>query len=109
MATMSLLWLIFQVAPAGPGPTLNDIAHFDLAKLPHADVSNCKAGVPADEILVCGRRPVDPPRLDLRFEDKPWQPRLHIAGAEVTPEAEQRTLPGGYSGPAAMIRFKWKF
>lgn len=109
MTTLSLLWLILQNAAAVPGAGPNDIAHFDLAKLPRATTPNCAISTPAEEIVVCGRKTTLLPKLDPRFEPQPWQPHLRIAGADVTPEAEQRYLPGGISGPAAMIRFKWKF
>lgn len=105
---LALLMLI-QAAPSAP----TAVDDFDLARWRRErPAARCDAPTAdSTEILVCGSR--TSPRLD-RLDDSPYAERppelgFRLLGADAKPELQQRTLPGGLSGPAVMMNFKWKF
>ena len=108
---MAFLALLLIAAPAGPdaAPSLMPGAEgFDLAQ--PGPAARCGAG-PGSEIVVCGRRKNDEIRVrDAgRFEQKPLKAETRLGGASLDVHAEQRSLPDGRSGPAAMVRIRIPF
>lgn len=66
-------------------------------------------GTDPDEIVVCGEN--DPnryrlPRIGPRYVGQPLRAATRLGPGELSVEAEQRALPGGGGGPAAMVRFR---
>lgn len=66
-------------------------------------------GTDPDEIVVCGEN--DPnhyrlPKIGPRYVEQPVRAATRLGPGELSVEAEQRALPGGAGGPAAMVRFR---
>jgi hypothetical protein len=62
----------------------------------------------AEEIVVCGNADPNRFRLDKmepRYVEAPLRAQRRLGPGKVSIEAEQRALPGGVGGPAAMVRF----
>lgn len=61
-----------------------------------------------DEIVICRRTDDSRFRLEKiepRYREAPVRAARRLGPGEVSVEAEQRALPGGGGGPAAMVRF----
>lgn len=62
-----------------------------------------------DEVVICrkaDREQFRLPKLAPRHDEAPARVARQLGPGELSVEAEQRALPGGASGPAAMVRFR---
>lgn len=74
-----------------------------------AKVESRACGTDPDEIVVCGENDPDRyrlPKIDPRYVEQPLRAATRLGPGELSVETEQRALPGGAGGPAAMVRFR---
>jgi hypothetical protein len=108
------LYLVLLMAAPGPAGgearlLLPGAEDFDLAREVAPARCDERAG---GAIVVCGRRKAEDIviRDPGRFAQRPLRAEVKLpSGASVDMHAEQRSLPGGRSGPAAMVRVRIPF
>ena len=109
MGVFALVLMASAAEPERSRMVMKGAEDFDLAR-PVPD-RGCATATDS-EILVCGRRRKNDEirvRDAGRFEQKPLKAETRLGGASLDVHAEQRSLPDGRSGPAALVRIRIPF